>query len=315
MNKQTHRLTLLLALVATTMFLGLSTAIAQDDDPIEMVRKTPPHLLRNSGVAESQIKWRLKQLAHLRGIEMAQYHEAADAQKKLQRKSQTLIESLPIEVRFAGEEVRSSLIGECLREMFQARLEIASQEFVMAELTRSLDIEKNKKDSTDQLQRHKQHLRIEMLEHKVELCSKEFEQATALHKKSYTSDSEVQRAEYQVRVAKLELEQAMIEFQVEESSRENEIAEELIRTRFAMQPFKARVQASQKFLELLSSSSKAMKIISEIDRELELHREKQKDTLHRVWTIDAEMNELQSLLALTNSARKETKKESKSDKE
>ena len=286
------------------LLLGLHLSLlapAQEKDPLELARDNPPNLIK-ADIALEQMEWRLKQLGDtakaqemvddLFEARISHYHDEIHK----------LTKQLPIELRYANDDVRSKLIGDVLRELMSGRLEVASQEEVIAQYT--LALEKSQEDSSkvEEQKQRKHQIQIRANEQKVALAKTNYERTEKLAQKSFVTDSEVNRDKYAYELSKMELEHAILDFEIDQSSRVNDIANRIIEARISLQPAKARVAAAERFMKLFSDSHDHFESISELRRKIASLNEDHKQLGRRKWEIKVQITELEMLLKRTKSA-------------
>lgn len=301
---------LLLAFLCSPLILP-AHSMAQGDD-LEMARSYPPHLVKTE-IALEQMSWQMGQLENRLARQKRTIEKHRAKSEHLNMEIQAISKSLPIELRFANDKVRSSLIGDVLRELLAGRLEVATQEETIAQLTQSLSKEKKESSKADEIRKQKSQLRIQATRQKLALTEASLAKAEQLFKKSAISESDVDRERYALEIARMELEHAMLDYEMEESSHDNEVADRLVEARILLQPAKARVAAAEQFLKLFAESHEKMNAIEKLRREVATLEERREHAIRGIWTTENEIAEFQILQHLTKAGAEKAKQREKED--
>lgn len=311
MKRQSKMLSVLLVVIIA----GSSTqAIAQDKDPIELARDYPPSLIQVD-VAQEQMQWQIKRLREQQAIQEQELRKIDDQITELNQEINALTKKLPVELRFANESVRAQLIGDVLRELLASRLEVASQQELIEQLTVALEDAKMENSKADEIRQQKHQLMIKASETKLALAEFSFEQTAKMAKSAAVSQSELEREKYSYELAKMELEHALLDFEMESTSRGNEVADRLVKTRISLQPAKARVAAAERFLNLFSESRGAVEMIAETNRKIARLNEHRQRKEQGIWATKENLAELSLLFLVTKSSAEEFEKNKQQTKE
>ena len=291
-------LAILLLLVAVTLSTG--ETIAQERDPIDIARTFPPTYYKETEIALAQIDWQLQHLKQTTRKRTRAFQKFGEISAGELRHTKELAESLPVELRYANQEVRADLIGACLRELLSARLDVASNEEIISQLSKELEKAKLERAEGDvgRLKKESQQLKIHAAELKLSLVKKEYDQNKKFYTKGAKTRQEADRSQYALQIAEHELAQAKIEMEIENASRVNEIAQRLVEARIESQPIKARVEAAEKFLKLFSDSADAINRIDEHNRIYESIEEYSESFNRKMWASYDQIAELESLKEL-----------------
>ncbi len=299
--------------ITTCVFLVIvifstSAIVAQNEPPIDLARAYPPTLLGENDIALAQIDWQLKHLKQTRDY----YVDVCDSTRKgleqIVVNSNGLFEKLPMELRYTNEQVRAELIGSCLQELLSAKLEIASNEEIISQLSGELEKAKDEQAEMARLKKEQQHLKIQAIETKFALTKNEFERNKQLHEQGSVSIQVLERSRYSLQITEFELAQARLEMEIENASRSNEIAQQLVESRIETQPLKARAAAAEKFLKLYSDSSDTLNTIENNNRRVASGQKAIDEYLLKISATSDKIAELESLKELIQSSLKDAAK-------
>jgi len=129
-----------------------------------------------------------------------------------------------------------------------------------------------------------------------------YDRERSLFEKSLTSQEAIDKAKLTVELAKGELEATNLDFELEKSSGENEIADRLVEARIDCQPFKARVAVAEKFLKLFAESRDEIQAIEGFNRKIASLEEDRQQADRSIWKTKTEVMEIELLMAMTKSA-------------
>jgi hypothetical protein len=299
--------------LTTFMLLFIATVsngaiVAQDQTPIDLARAFPPTFIPNKDQALAQIDWQLRQLRRIREHQEADLRQASDQVARSREEATALAEKLPLELRFANQDVRAEVIGTCLQVLLSANLEVASHDEIISQLSMELEKAQEKPTEIEQLGQKQRRLKLTAFETKFDQARNELERNEKLYERGAVNMQELDRSRYNLQIAEYELAQAKLEAEIEDSSRENEVAQRLVEARIELQPIKARAAAAERFLKLFSESNEVINRIQELNREYEAGVEVVEELNRKMRSSSEQIAELESLKELIQSSLKDAAK-------
>ena len=263
---------------------------------------------------ESQLNdldWKLKRLEMTKAQRQRKYQQYVDESHARKQRSNDLADNLPIEMRFASKQVRDSLVGECLKELLMARLDLASHEILIKELTQQLEEAKNRNQQQHHLNIEKNQLAVRAAEMKMDLAASELDMSRKLHEKGSVTSREMQRAEYQFELAKLELSNAKVDFEMSARVDTSDLAQRLVDARIHIQPLKARFKAAEDYLKQIASSGDQLREIEELQMLGRMEQENAQEFQRDIWEVEKEIEEIVTLKRLAQARMKELENRSR----
>lgn len=308
-----HKSIITASTILVTLVFSTVASFAQDNNPIDIAKAFPPTLVDNHETALANIDWQLKQLKQ----SMEYYSGVCNSDRtelaKLVINSNVLFAKLPMELRFTNEKVREELVGACLQELLSAKLEIASNEEMISQLSEELEKSQHEQADINRLEKEKQQLKIRAIESKYAQARDEFDRIKKLHDNGSLSDRELASSKNTLEIAGYELAQARLEMEIEIASRSSEIAQRLVEARIKIQPIKARAAAAEKFLNLYADSSDILSTIDSENRRIESIKTTIDEYVRKLSAVSDQIADLESLKQLINSALKQTDSQHKAD--
>ncbi len=287
--------------ITLLLFLNLLSIAAAQDDPIEMVRQYPPNMVKQTDIAIAQMQWRLIQLTNTVKQQEKMRDEVDARIAELNQRISKLSQELPIELRFANDGVRADLIGDVLRELLASRLDLATRQAEVEQLQSALAKSEKEPTKIDGITTRKNQLNIQAAEEEVLAAKLNYERKADLAKRSVISSSELEKEKRVYELAKMQLEHALLDFELEKSSRVNDIADRVTNARIDIQPALARVQEADRFLKLFSDSHDNIRSIGELNRMIASLEADREQANRSIWTTKEEVMETELLLKLTTS--------------
>ena len=285
--------TVLLGLIATGLS-GRNTVGAQDD-LVDLVRQFPPSSIDSSSAksALSSIEWQLQ----LRTALMSRYDENQEKMSIRTEANSALLKrlnsELPPEVRFVDKSIRSQLIGKTMEELLDAKLDLAARESTVVLLEQMLAEGKVSKQA--ELRKHQAQMAIDAAKLKLGVAQAEYEKVKKLSGKGSKTLNEARTAEYVFEIARIELESAVLQSEVELAQENSELAQRLTEARIEIAPVKARIKAAEKFLSTFVESAQTSTQIEEIQRKVEFGQMELRDLASQAFLLRQEVEELSVL--------------------
>lgn len=241
--------------LALCFFLLPAVSTAQDDS-VELAKKYPPGYYTND-VAESaiaSIDWQMQQLQTALANYQSLRKEAATQSSRLGIEIEALHKKLPIETRFIDSETRSQIVGRILNEILTAKLDMAERLVAIEELEKRLLSSKEKK-VTDPLRKKEMQIQMEAAAAEYSMAQSNYQRTSMLAKNNSVSKRDLAQAEFEMQIARLQLERVKIEIDLAQNAGKEDVAKELSNQRLSVAPIAARLKAAERFLELFVSSN------------------------------------------------------------
>ncbi len=247
--------------------LSVATASAQS---LEEARNHPPSVFseKTSEINLQSLAWKIQLEQSLTD----EYRKSRDLineeMKAISREIEKLTEQLPIEFRFLDAGARSSIASNLSERILDLKLDIATQ-------TKMLDVasddDKEKQNDLElQLARQDAQIQIRAAELAVKHREQDLAMSERLRKQDYVSQRDLAETRYQLDLAKLKLEKAMLELETINQGKASGNAKQQAELRQKIQPLQVQLSVAEKQLASLADASSTILKIDSLKRQLDL---------------------------------------------
>jgi hypothetical protein len=244
--------------------VSIQQGLHGQESPLEKAMLYPPGSF-NKGMSEIQravIDWKLVQLEDRADQFLAQQELIEEQQKQMRVRVEEAAEQISAEQRIINSQVRSELAGSVLSDLIRVRLDAVASEAAIAELEVRAEKVKSRTRKTEAID-------VKAAKLEFDLAKKSFERIKILFDRGEVPTKDHDQAEFELKIAELKSEKAVIEFKNAAVEVGAEISERLVDHRIELRAAKSRIAAAEEMLVTLATAEAGMAKLKHIQRELE----------------------------------------------
>lgn len=247
--------------------LSVSPASAQS---LDAARTFPPSSFKKdvSEINLQSLAWKIRLEQSLTD----EYRNSRDLinedMKAVSGEIEKLTEELPIEFRFLDAGARASLASKLSERILDLKLDIATQEKMLN--FASDDVKAKQGDLEHQLAKQDAQLQIRAAELDVKHKEQKLENSKQLTQKKFVSESQYLEDKFQLDLAKLKLERAMLSLATLSDVDDSKNAKQKAELRQKIQPLQAQLSVAEEQLASLADASSTILKIDSLKRKLDL---------------------------------------------
>lgn len=300
----------IISLIAICVFFSTQHTFALQEEDYDLtgpLKSVPPTMLEKRSVENGflQINW-LEQQFTRQLAELEQKTHETEVMIAHHRKSiAELKSSLPIEFQFVDQRARADVVGRCLQEILEARLELAT----LKALTKSSDASANKVEVLQaRLQVERAQLMISNEREKLVIIAKNVDQLEKQHKAGVVPMKELDEAKLQLAEAEGKLKLAEYEYHIAQQMVESQNEPSHAETHAQIKAMEARELAAIKFLNTLNQTADAGHKIEQLEETIGFHLSELADLKKKTAEIEFEISRGRNLIKQVKDAIKNPEK-------
>jgi hypothetical protein len=271
---------------------------AQEDDPLETLRRVPPNSgmldKRTIELGKAMLEWQIRRgTVNLQRLD-AEIRQLEQQITEMEAASASIAEKSQLEeLAFATDAVRDQLLARVLGRLLEARVDIAANEAMAQHLDDQL-----KNVSPDEGAQERHNAQRDALQKKLSLLSASAERIKSVFKGAGGPPIERQILESQIKVLDVEAEIAKLAADEEASGRRRaaEVASSLADVRVELHQLRVREGVSELQLKELAADADAARKRREIQREVDRLSARLEVRTRRYEEISMEVEEAKLLL-------------------